>query len=540
VSALAQEFPDYLFQPVEPPRFAGTDRRPWIAYARLSKKDPTEGFGQHIKMDDQHAQIGAYIENVDPGAPVIYLRDNKSAFLPGVYREDYERGLAMIARGEVKGLVAIHSDRVTRQVGQSAALWNALEASGAQFHTTHTGWIQDPTMMQMETMIAERESRIKRERNRNHHRRLAAAGKNPGGRRPFGYEPGRVALRDGTTPVLDEQGQVVPGEFYPDEAGALVEIADRVLGGESLASCVRWLQGMDLPEEQRPRFHTARGGEWATSNLSAMLRNPMLAGVRTVGEKAAKRPVAKAAWPAVFSWEKHEELVRLLGAPERRTSTSTASKYLLANLAQCAACGAVLRGRPGRKKRGKVEPEKPGTRPFIQRSVYVCDTGRHVYRDTEPVDAAVSELVIARLERSDSAGALVDGTAKGREAALIKKRDALYARRDRYAAKAAAGTIDEDYADSVAAGIKEELAVLLPKIDAARDAGSRPLAVLDGMTGPTVARAAWQALTDSGQVGRQRAIIRLVLKGSPILLRGGQREWDPDALLDVPGLRAPR
>ena len=104
--AAVARFPGYLFEPVEAPRFSGADRRPWIAYDRLSKAGPPGGVrAARSEMDDQNEQCRAYIERVDPGAEVIRLSDNKSAFLPDVIREGFEQAMAMIARGEVKGLV---------------------------------------------------------------------------------------------------------------------------------------------------------------------------------------------------------------------------------------------------------------------------------------------------------------------------------------------------------------------------------------------------------------------------------------------------
>ena len=203
-----------------------------------------------------------------------------------------------------------------------------------------------------------------------------------------------------------------------------------MLGGESLALCVRWLEGADLPEEQRPRFHTPRGGKWATLNLGAMLRSPLLAGIRTVGQNSTRRNVAPGTWPAVVELETHEALVRLLGDPARRTAKSDAVRSTCSRGSRSAPAGRCCWA-------GQVG----GSR---NTPCYACSTGRHVYRRTEPVDDAVTEAVIARLELSDSTGAFVDESAEAKVAELTVKRDALVARRKTYAAKAAAGEIDDD------------------------------------------------------------------------------------------------
>lgn len=506
-------FPGYIFEPVSVAPVDRADRRPWGVYGRISKKDPREGAGASVKIEDQLDQGCEYIAEVDPGAECIRFRDNASAFLPDVWREDFERLLGMLGRGELKGVVSWHGDRLTRQTYQQAIIWRAVEKGRAQLHTVKSGWIRDPLGWQVEGLMSERESRVKQLRALDHHKRLAEGGKMHGGHRRFGYEPDMKRLRDGTTPVRDEEGNPVPGEFYPDEAGALREVAGRVLAGESLASCVRWLNGEDLPEEQRPRFAAVLGGKWQTGNLSIMLRRPMLAGLRV----HEGRVVAAAEWPQVFPLETHEALVRKLGDPARRTSTkSNKSKYLLAGLATCAECGAVLRGRPGRYVKAET--------------VYQCSTGRHVHRRTDVVDDALVGYVVARLSAADAAGVFVDESAEAREAALTVKRDALLARRKAYAVKAAREEIDAEMAAEVAEAIRADLAVVEADLDGARDARSVPLAALDGMTGPR-AREAWDALSEAEQVGQQRTILRLLC--SSITLAGGQREWEPERLLRV-------
>lgn len=492
MTTAADPFAGYVFEPVEAPRFAAADRRPWARYGRISRRDPREGFGAHVKIEDQLDQALAYINAHDPDAEVLTFRDNASAFLPDAHRPEFDRMVAMLAAGELKGIVPIHVDRLTRQMVQASTVWAHLERTGAQLHTVHGGWIKDPTMWQFETMQAERESRVKRERAQNHHRRLAAAGGNHGGKRRFGYN-------DAMT------------EFNEREAEALRSIAARVLGGESLASCVRWLEAEGI--------ESAGGGKWTGSNLSTMLRRPMLAGLRVHGRRddGTWRVVAKATWPPVFDLETHEALVRKLGDPARRTSTSNKSKYLLAGIARCE-CGEFLRGRPGRKVR--------------DREVYVCVTGRHVYRDTAVVDDAVVAAVVARLSKVSSAGVFVDDSAEAEEAALTVKRDALLARRKSYATKAALGQIDDDMAAEVAEAITAELAAVGVALDAVKDATTAPLAVLDGMTGP-LAQAAW----DGAAIGRRREVIRIMVES--ITLAGGGGPWDPAALLSVEFCRRP-
>ena len=92
----------------------------------------------------------------------------------------------------------------------------------------------------------------------------------------------------------------------------------------------------------------------------------------------------------------------------------------------------------------------------------------------------------------------------------------------------------------MAAQIKADLAKVQARLDAARDAQSVPLAVLDGMVGPE-ARQAWERLAAAGQVGRQRAIIRPMCKTITLAGTGraGSREWDPFKLLSVEFHRKP-
>jgi hypothetical protein len=125
-----------------------------------------------------------------------------------------------------------------------------------------------------------------------------------GGRRRFGYESGMSALRE-------------------DEAEVVRDLASRLLAGESLHSCAKWLNG-ERPngEHVEPVATPGGGARWKGSNLATMMLRPHLAGLRVHQGEV----IGDADWPAILSVEVHESLKALLRDPERRTSFTDRSE----------------------------------------------------------------------------------------------------------------------------------------------------------------------------------------------------------------------
>jgi site-specific DNA recombinase len=486
--------------------FPKVDRRVWAIYGRISKRDKNEGAGATVKIEDQLAQSRALVLRIAPGAQIVSFRDNKSAWDPGVVRDEFEAMVSMLQAGELAGIVCWHTDRLTRQMSQQITVWSALKATGAQLHTVRTGHISDPTMWHFEGLMNERSSDQASARLQAHHQRLAKAGRNSGGIRQFGF-------------TSDKSAEVAR------EADAIRDAAARVLGGESLSSVIRdWTAkgihptGKSKTEGQPPK--------WASSNLSQMLCRPSLAGWRTHGTDEQGQPIihldeegnpVRGQWPQILDQDTHEALVRMLRNPARRTSLDTAHKHLLSGVATCAACGSTLKA----KKQPRGTP-----------TIYACRTGRHCAKPLDLVDAVVVEAIVSRLARSDSDGVWRDDTAQEKADLLAVEKANLVGKLARLADQWADATTeqDEQRVEANQAKTQARLAEVDQALGQAVEAIKRPDAILKGLTGhgsEDLARAAWEACP----VTRKRAVIRLLCEA--ITLTGSRAHiWDP-TLVDV-------
>ena len=454
--------------------------KPVGLYGRVSKRKGGDGKGAYVKIGDQHQDTWARMAPTFPGSAPVTFQDNLSAWDPDVTRPGWDAFLADVWAGRFAAVGAWASDRYTRQPRQLEELWAACQASGTQLWTLHSGHVSSALMLRIEGAIAAEESDLKSGRIRMRHASKAAAGEFHGGKRRYGYTPDM-------------------SDLVPAEAAVIRDLAARVLAGSTLASLARELNDRGVPTAlSTPENPVA----WTGPNLSVMLRRPHLAGLRTHTPKGSDQAtLVDAAWPAVLDRSTWERLQLVLGRPDRKTTqpaTGNARVYLLAGLATCAECGKPLRGRPGTTKNKA-------------RRAYACASGRHCYRAVEDVDATVEARVVRRLSRMTAAGALVLDGDQDQVGDLAAERDGLQARLAEYAA--AAATMSPAAYAAATTALETELARVQAELVRVEATKARPLAVLEGMTGPG-APEAWKA----ADLGRKRAVLALLgtyaLKGA--------------------------
>jgi site-specific DNA recombinase len=207
---------------------------------------------------------------------------------------------------------------------------------------------------------ARHEIKQKSDRQKRAQQQAAEQGRPAGGRRPFGYD------RDGVT-VVEAEAQHVREAF-----------AD-VMHGASLKSIARrW--------NDAGAFTTA-GNLWTHGTVRGVLKNPRYAGLRTYRGEV----VGPAVWPALIDADTFEAVRAILSVPERRTTLTTARKYLLPGLVLCWKCGSDCM--TGHTRHGK--------------RVYVCRANKCISRKADPVDEYVEAVVVARLSRPDAADLLI-------------------------------------------------------------------------------------------------------------------------------------
>lgn len=290
-----------------------------------------------------------------------YVDDDISAW-SGKRRPEFERLLADLRAGAVRGVLVYHLDRLTR--GDLRVLESFVDlcdelrvelgcVTGDVDLATSTGRLT----ARMLGSLARYESDHKSERIRRKHEEIAANGRvSGGGSRPYGYEADKLTVRAA-------------------EAAIVRECAKRLLAGEPVLSIVR-----DLNERG---VTSASGGVWSPQSLRRILASPRISGQRTHHGQI----VAKAVWPAIIGAKDGAKIRALLANPERRTNKA-ARRYLLGGLLVCSHCGERLVARP---------------RSGGQRR-YACAKGPgfsgcgKTYINADNVERFVTEAVLIRLD----------------------------------------------------------------------------------------------------------------------------------------------
>lgn len=304
----------------------------------------------------------------DRGWDPVEYEDNDISASSGKTRPAYKRMLADIAAEEVRAVVAWDLDRLHRRPIELEGFINLADRHRLELATVTGQHDLSTTAGRLHARlmgsVARYEMEHKSERQRRANLQRAQLGKpRAGGLRAVGYES------DGAT-VRESEAQHIREGYREALAGASLR---------SIAS--RW---------NAAGFTTARGGAWRPDAVRYVLRNAKNAGlVAHRGEI-----IGLGSWPALVSEETYRAAVALLEDPGRRTTPTTARRYLLAGLARCH-CGA--RVITGRTQHG-------------QRTYRCGQTRGHLSRAAEPVDDLVTEVTIRRLSAPDAADLLSTST----------------------------------------------------------------------------------------------------------------------------------
>lgn len=404
--------------------------------------------------------------------------DNDVSASSGRVRPEYARMLAAVERGEVDVIVAWHVDRLTRTLVDLEALIGLAERTDLRIATV-TGDVDLSTdsgrlVGRILASVARGEVERKGARQRRAQQQAAEQGRPAGGRRAFGYASNGVD-------VVEDEAVLVKAAY-----------AD-LLAGASLKGIARRWNGAAVL--------TTMGGTWRHDNVRTVLKNPRYAGLRTYRGEV----VGPAVWPALVDEETHAAALALLTMPERRTTSSTARKYLLPGLARCWKCGSdVATGHTRHNKR-----------------VYVCRASKCISRAAEPVDDLVERLVIARLSRPDAVDLLTRDDAPD-VAEHRQRADALRGRLDDLAEALADGTLTLAAVRKASDRVRSELADAEALIqDAARADVMSPIIGADDVS------AAWSA----ADLQQRRAVVAALMDITLTAPKRGRQAFDPTTVV---------
>ncbi|GMA40195.1 recombinase family protein [Mobilicoccus caccae] len=339
-------------------------------------------------------------------------------------RPGYESMLDGAREGRFDVVLAYSNSRLTRRPLELEDLITLHEKHGTRVLTVVSGnddlGTADGRMVaRIKASVDAAEAERVSERARRAKDQRALSGTPLGGRRPYGYEPGGMVVRD-------------------DEAARVREATEEILAGGSIRGLVaRW---------NREGVPTSTGNKWGASALRVMLLRPRNAGLM----KHRGDIVGKAAWPAIVPEEQWRAVVDLLTNPTRRTTPGPERKYLGSGLFRCAACGQTVIG--------------GFTNGHL---VYRCRPGC-VSRGMLDVDDLVTGVIVERLRRPDFSDALAGAAAPGVDVAALELRTTvLRDRLDRLAMDYAEGHVD---AQQLAVGskvLRAQLAEVRERISAA-------------------------------------------------------------------------
>ncbi len=317
----------------------------WIGYCRKSTDAEDK---QVFTLRDQAVLIREHYDRLPApereGAPLRLLEEARSAYHPG--RAVFDQILRMSDRGEVRGLIVVHPNRISRNHADSGAFVQRLVDGHIGILDTTAGKrytgadSNDIFMLTLEGAMSWKDSRDKGDRILQAMRMRAAEGRHMGPVR-LGY---RVVYRPDGTRVLE----IDPG--LAERIRCLFELA----AGETYSV-------QDLADEAwKMGLRNRRGGKMLKSAIHMILRDPIYKGyIRFDGvvSKGVHEPMVEA-----NVWERVQ---RALTGRRKETARpkdlTLRDLYVFGHLLRCPRCGRTLLPYRAKKKYVYYECKNPET-----------------------------------------------------------------------------------------------------------------------------------------------------------------------------------
>lgn len=475
-------------------------------YLRVSKDSKGTGKSPNQQHDENVKSFESKGWELHPAAPYRDTDRSASRYAKRE-REDFKRLIADLEDGSFgANVLAIwESSRGSRRVGEWVDLVDLCKESGVHIWVTTHGRLYDPAnardrrSLLEDAVDAEYESDKTSERIRRDVRAAAEKGK-PHGKNIFGYQR-----------VYDEKTRdLLRVEEHPEQAAVVKEAATRILTGDTFYAVAKDFNERGIPSRRPTRKEHRENLGWTAPAVKQMLTMPAYAGKR----QHQGEIVGDAIWPALIGFADWQKLQAVMSPAERKRTNDWPAKHLLSGIALCGVCGAPLR--VGKQNAGARKHDKDGNLlPRRTYHTYVCSgvpgrpgpdgrKGFHVAMREEHLDEAVTELVLARLERPDFL-AMVGERGQGND----EERRALLDEIAGY----------QDYLDSVraAAAVKLRFDLLLdqearvePKIKAAQTKLEK-MSELDPFVVTLLAGGAIRMQWNDMALAEKRRVIRAVM-----------------------------
>lgn len=301
-----------------------------MIYTRISSDPNDTEKGVARQEQDCREYVADHKDMVLVGAP--YCDNNVSAW-SGADREEWNKVLGLVERGEIDGIVTWHLDRVVRRMNDLGVLLGLVKKHGIHVYSVKGGDVDlaSPTgvmVAQIVTAVAEQESGHKGERVARAKRQHAEDGKPGSGPRPFGFRKDKIthdegeaqALKDAVEAFLDDKPkhslskavQVIRESGYPMTTRRLREIflSGRIAGRRDYVSM----------EMRRARKDGKSPGYFYDVGMDS----------------------TDAVWDPIIDVPTWQAVRGILLQPDRQRAGARRSNSLLAGLAVCGQCGGYM------------------------------------------------------------------------------------------------------------------------------------------------------------------------------------------------------
>jgi site-specific DNA recombinase len=459
-----------------------------VIYVRISRDKRRGSLDEGLGVQAQEEQCRALAARLGYLVIAVFCDNDVSAY-SGKPRPQYLKMLELLRSGGADVVLVWHTDRLHRSNIELEDYINVVEPREVSTETVTAGIIDLNTpigrmVARQLCTIARYESEHRAERVHMARERQARQGKFGGGRRPYGFET------DGVTVI-------------PEEAAAIMGMADAVLSGVPLRSIARDLRKLGVP--------TASGTGWTPDGVRAVLIRPRNAGFMVHRETTRKRQVytdddivGRAPWAPVLDEHVWRSVVAKLTDPERRTNhAGPAPRWLGSGIYQCP-CGSGLR------------VNKSGE--HAARPIYRCQQtgGGHVSIPVESIDKLVEKVAIEKLSRPDAADLI---TAPGKSIDIAGLRAELATCRARLE-EIAADYDDDKITRTQFLTQTERRRAKMARIEE-QLAEATEVSPLTPLIGAADVAAAWHGLT----LGAQRAVLQALFT---ITVKPAGRGFRPD------------
>lgn len=251
----------------------------------------------------------------------------KSAFKPGVRRDDLESAIRMVETGQADRIVFWKLDRFMRNVKRFNAMLERIESVGGHVVFKCEPWLDTSgpigyAITGLIAALAEQESINRSERITPWHANRKANGRTPGGPRPYGFK------REPNTLVV-----------VPAEAKVIRECARRIIKGDAVNGIANDLNARGVPAND-PR--TGAASSWTHGRIKRIVTNPTTAGMRSTDDGT----FVNGTWKSILDADSWNECRAILLAPERSVKKFNGLVYFLSGAMRCGRneCGGVMRG----------------------------------------------------------------------------------------------------------------------------------------------------------------------------------------------------